>query len=99
VAVFPASVLSEATQGSMSGAAGQVAQSAVPGGQPSGSSSGETGAIVRTLLGAATPVHGAWGSGQLLHTSLVSMLITNDGHVLIGAVTPAVLENAAAQVK
>lgn len=98
VAVFPASVLSEATQGSMSGAAGQVAQSAVPGGQPS-SSSGETGAIVRTLLGAATPVHGAWGSGQLLHTSLVSMLITNDGHVLIGAVTPAVLENAAAQVK
>ena len=44
-------------------------------------------------------MHGAWGSGQLLHTSLVSMLITNNGHVLIGAVTPAVLENAAAQVK
>jgi outer membrane lipoprotein-sorting protein len=98
VAVFPASVLSQVTGGSMAGAAGQVAQSAVPGG-PAGDGSGESAAIVRTLLGAATPVHGAWGSGQLLHTSLLSMLITNDGHVLIGAVTPAVLENAAAQVK
>jgi outer membrane lipoprotein-sorting protein len=98
VAVFPASVLSQVTGGSMAGAAGQVAQSAVPGGQ-AGDGSGESAAIVRTLLGAATPVHGAWGSGQLLHTSLLSMLITDDGHVLIGAVTPAVLENAAAQVK
>ena len=98
VAVFPSSVLSEVTGGSMSGAAGQMAQSAVPGGQP-GSGSGETAAIVHTLIGAATPVHGAWGSGQLLHTSLLSMLITNNGHVLIGAVKPAVLENAAAQVK
>jgi outer membrane lipoprotein-sorting protein len=98
VAVFPSSVLSEVTGGSTAGAAGQMAQSAVPGGQP-GSGSGETAAIVRTLMAAATPVRGAWGSGQLLHTSLVSMLITNDGHVLIGAVKPAVLENAAAQVK
>jgi outer membrane lipoprotein-sorting protein len=98
VAVFPSSVLNEVTGGSMSGATGQVAQSAVPGGQ-AGSANGETSAVIHTLIGAATPVHGAWGSGQLLHTSLVSMLITNDGHVLIGAVTPAVLENAAAQVK
>lgn len=98
VAVFPSSVLSEVTGGSKASAAGQMAQSAVPGGQP-GSGSGETAAIVRTLMAAATPVRGAWGSGQLLHTSLVSMLITNDGHVLIGAVKPAVLENAAAQVK
>jgi len=98
VAVFPSSVLNQVTGGSMSGAAGQVAQSAVPGGQ-AGDGNGETAAIIHTLIAAATPVHGAWGSGQLLHTSLMSMLITNDGHVLIGAVTPAVLENAAAQVK
>jgi len=98
VAVLPSSVLSEVTGGSTSAAAGQMAQSAVPGGAP-GAGNGETAAILHTLIGAATPVHGAWGSGQLLHTSLVSMLITNDGHVLIGAVTPAVLENAAAQVK
>ena len=64
-----------------------------------GSGNGETAAILHTLIAAATPVHGAWGSGQLLHTSLVSMLITSNGHVLIGAVTPAVLENAAAQLK
>ena len=98
VAVLPASVLSEVTGGSTSGAAGQMAQSAVPGGQP-GSGNGETAAVLHTLIAAATPVHGAWGSGQLLHTSLVSMLITSNGHVLIGAVRPAVLEHAAAQLK
>ncbi len=94
VAVLPASVLSEVTGGAAAGAAGQMAQSAVPGG-PAGGGSGETAAIVRTLLAAATPVPG----GRLLHTSLVNVLITDSGHVLIGAVTPAVLENAAAQVK
>lgn len=94
VAVLPASVLSQVTGGSTAGSAGQMAQSAVPGG-PAGGGSGETAAMLRALLGAATPVPG----GRLLHTSLVNMLVTNNGHVLIGAVTPAVLENAAAQVK
>jgi hypothetical protein len=51
------------------------------------------------MMKSATPVHGAWGSGRLLHTSLVSVLMTNSGHVLVGAVTPAVLYAAAAQVK
>jgi hypothetical protein len=54
--------------------------------------------MLGALLLAAHPVHGAWGSGRLLHTALVSMLITN-GHVLIGAVTPSVLYAAAAKVK
>ncbi len=98
VAVLPASVLSEVTGGSAAGAASQAAQSAVPGG-PAGGGSGETAAILHALVGSATPVHGAWGSGRLLHTSLVNMLITSNGHVLVGAVTPAVLEHAAAQVK
>jgi outer membrane lipoprotein-sorting protein len=98
VVVLPASVLSQVTGGSMAGAAGQAAQSAVPGG-PAGGGSGETAAVLHTLIAAATPVHGAWGSGQLLHTSLLSILITSNGHVLIGAVRPAVLENAAAQLK
>ena len=35
-------------------------------------------------------MHGAWGSGTLLTTSLVSMLMTN-GEVYIGAVEPSVL--------
>ena len=55
-------------------------------------------AVLGAMLGAAHPVHGAWGSGRLLHTSLVSMLITG-GHVLIGAVAPSVLYADVAQVK
>jgi outer membrane lipoprotein-sorting protein len=95
VAVLPAAALSEVTgQGNAAGVAGQAARSVSGGGgQVSGA------AVLGTLLGAAHPVHGAWGSGRLLHTSLVSMLITSNGHVLIGAVTPSVLYAAAAQVK
>jgi outer membrane lipoprotein-sorting protein len=94
VAVLPASALSEvAGAGNAAGVAGQAARSVSgSGGAISGS------AVAGALLLAAHPVHGAWGSGKLLHTSLVSMLITN-GHVLIGAVTPSVLYAAAAQVK
>ena len=50
-----------------------------------------------TLLRAATPVHGAWGSGRLLRTSLVSVLITDSGSAYIGAVQPSVLYDAAGQ--
>jgi len=49
------------------------------------------------LQSAATPVHGSWGSGRLLRTSLVSVLMTN-GRILIGAVQPAVLYADAAQL-
>jgi outer membrane lipoprotein-sorting protein len=47
--------------------------------------------IINALGNAATPVHGAWGSGRLLRTSLLSILLTSGGQVLIGAVQPAVL--------
>jgi len=95
VAVLPAAALSEvAGQGNAAGVAGHLGRSASGGGgQVSGA------AVLGAMLGAAHPVHGAWGSGRLLHTSLVSMLITSNGHVLIGAVTPSVLYAAAAQVK
>jgi len=95
VTVLPAAALSEvAGRGNAAGVAGQAARSASGGGgQVNGS------AVLGALLGSAHPVHGAWGSGRLLHTSLVSMLITSNGHVLIGAVTPSVLYAAAAQVK
>jgi len=97
VAVLPASALADATgAGSASSVAGAAAQSAA--GSPGGGS-GEDAAVAAALLKTATPVHGAWGSGKLLHTSLVSVLMTSDGHVLVGAVTPAVLESAAAQIK
>jgi len=51
------------------------------------------------LLRSATPVHGSWGSGRLLRTSLISVLITSNGKALIGAVAPSVLYAAAAQAK
>jgi outer membrane lipoprotein-sorting protein len=65
---------------------------------PSGSA-GQVLALLRILLKAATPVHGSWGSGKLLRTSLFSVLITSKGQVLIGAVTPAVLYADAAKAK
>lgn len=46
--------------------------------------------LLNALLGSAKPVHGAWGSGTLVTTSLVSMLMTG-GKVYIGAVQPSVL--------
>ncbi len=48
-------------------------------------------------LGMLPKVSGAWGSGHLLSGSLFSALVTDDGRVLIGAVTPAALEQAAAK--
>jgi outer membrane lipoprotein-sorting protein len=97
VAVLPASALAGVTgAGSASSVAGDAAQSAA--GSPGGGS-GDATDVAAALLKSATPVHGAWGSGKLLHTSLVSVLMTSDGHVLVGAVTPAVLESAAAQIK
>jgi outer membrane lipoprotein-sorting protein len=92
--VLPGGALSKvAGAGNAAGVAGQAARSASGGG---GTISGS--AMLGALFLAAHPVHGAWGSGKLLHTSLVSMLITN-GHVLIGAVTPSVLYADVAQVK
>jgi outer membrane lipoprotein-sorting protein len=78
---------------SAAGVAGQAAKSVSGGG---GAISGS--AVLSAMFLAAHPVHGAWGSGKLLHTALVSMLITN-GHVLVGAVTPSVLYADAAHVK
>jgi outer membrane lipoprotein-sorting protein len=92
--VLPGGRLSRvAGAGNAAGVAGQAARSVSGGG---GAINGS--AMLGALLLAAHPVHGAWGSGKLLHTSLVSMLITN-GHVLIGAVTPSVLYADVAQVK
>jgi len=62
-----------------------------------GSPAGDSTAVLRTLLASATPVHGTWGSGRLLRTSLVSVLITDRGPTFVGAVQPSVLYAAAAQ--
>lgn len=67
-----------------------------PRGPGSGNPSpGDSAGVMNALLNSATPVHGAWGSGRLLRTSLVSVLITDSGSAYIGAVQPAVLYAAA----
>jgi hypothetical protein len=54
-----------------------------------------TPSLMATLSKAMTPVSGSWGSGQMLRTKLVTVLLTSDGRLLVGAVTPATLEQAA----
>ena len=57
--------------------------------------SGESATVLRDLLGSATVEHGAWGTGRLLRTSLISVLITDSGSAFVGAVQPSVLYAAA----
>jgi hypothetical protein len=55
-------------------------------------------AILRALLQASTPVKGNWGSGRLLQSALLTVLVTSKGQVLAGAVTPSVLYADAASL-
>jgi hypothetical protein len=55
--------------------------------------------VLSALELAATPVHGSWGSGRLLRTSLFSVLLLSDGRILIGATVPSVLYSAAAHLR
>jgi outer membrane lipoprotein-sorting protein len=56
----------------------------------------DTSGMMAALQRAATPVHGSWGSGRVLRTKLFSALLTDDGRLYVGAVTPDVLTQAAA---
>ncbi|HEX3541529.1 MAG TPA: hypothetical protein VHT75_13925 [Acidimicrobiales bacterium] len=47
-------------------------------------------------LNAATPVSGAFGTGRVLSTPLVNVLVLNDGRVAVGAVNASALEAAIA---
>jgi hypothetical protein len=66
---------------------------------PTGNALSSPSPLLHILLNSAAPVHGTWGSGRLLRTSLFSVLITSNGKALIGAVTPDVLYADAAKVK
>jgi outer membrane lipoprotein-sorting protein len=55
--------------------------------------------VLGALMSASTPAHGAWGSGRLLRTSLLSVLMLSDGRILVGAVVPSVLYADAAQLR
>ncbi|MFC4063321.1 LolA family protein [Actinoplanes subglobosus] len=56
----------------------------------------EASQLAQGLLDTLKPVSGAWGSGKLLEGSLFSVLMTDDGRVLAGAVTPEALYKVAA---
>jgi outer membrane lipoprotein-sorting protein len=55
--------------------------------------------VLGALVSASTPVHGSWGSGRLLRTSLFSVLMLSDGRILAGAVVPSVLYADAAHLR
>lgn len=74
-----------------------MAQTPVPGSSPSsappagaGPFGGDTQMALNAFLGAARPVSGSWGSGNLLHTSLVNVLFVGN-EIYLGAVQPKVL--------
>jgi hypothetical protein len=46
------------------------------------------------MLDALPRVSGAWGSGHLLRTALLSAVLTDDGRVAVGAVPPQLLYDA-----
>ncbi|MEV0612606.1 DUF2092 domain-containing protein [Nonomuraea sp. NPDC050404] len=52
-------------------------------------------AVLDGVLKSATPVSGTWGSGKLIRTKLVTALLTDDGRLLVGAVTPEAITKAA----
>lgn len=56
-----------------------------------GVSPDSVGDVAGSLLSAARPVSGAFGSGRLLSTALLSVLLTDDGRAFVGAVTPEAL--------
>jgi outer membrane lipoprotein-sorting protein len=93
VAAFPEKDLDQGFgQGAGTGAAASGKQPDIvsAGSQGVGVSSQE---LLNVLLGSGKTVHGSWGSGTLVTSSLMSLLITN-GEVYVGAVAPSVLEAA-----
>lgn len=86
VAAFPQADLSAAAQ-TGAAASGGKSDAYSASGDSIGVSSQQ---LLKALLASGEPVHGAWGSGTLVKTSLVSMLITG-GTVYVGAVAPSVL--------
>ncbi len=59
-------------------------------------SGGSAESAVAGVLDSLPKVSGSWGSGRLLSGALFSALVTDDGRVLVGAVAPEKLYEAAA---
>jgi outer membrane lipoprotein-sorting protein len=89
--------VAEIPQSSLSGAPGGPGSSAAPSGSSSGAFGADSQAAISAFLGAGKQVSGSWGSGQLIHTSLINVLIVGD-ELYVGAVQPSVLEAAVGHV-
>jgi outer membrane lipoprotein-sorting protein len=61
------------------------------------SGQGEEAAQARSILGQLPAVSGSWGSGRLFSSELFTVLLTDDGRLLGGFVTPERLYEVAAQ--
>jgi len=83
VAEVPSALLSEA--------AGNSSAAAAPSGP--GTFGADSQGAINAFLGAGKRVSGSWGSGQLIHTSLINVLIVGN-ELYIGAVEPSVLQAA-----
>jgi outer membrane lipoprotein-sorting protein len=69
---------------------------AAPQAQGDSAAAGTLPSLAGALTQGAKPVTGAFGTGKLLTTSLLTALITDDGRVYAGAVTPEALLAVAA---
>jgi outer membrane lipoprotein-sorting protein len=58
---------------------------------------GSAGGSLAGILKSLPTVSGAWGSGHLLHGALFSAVLTDDGRIAVGAVSPSMLYAALAQ--
>jgi outer membrane lipoprotein-sorting protein len=61
---------------------------------PSMASRSGSGPMLQGVLQNLPRVQGAWGSGRVLQGTLFSAILTDDGKVAVGAVTPTALEQA-----
>lgn len=73
-----------------------MAASAVAGSEDSASASPMSGLDAAALLESLPRISGEWGTGRVLSGTLVSAILTDDGRVALGAVTPETLGAALA---
>jgi outer membrane lipoprotein-sorting protein len=96
---LPAGPLSQPTHpGFRTVGTGWTTVTVIPGVQPPTGASGGRRSLdgqLTALLDRLPRVSGAWGSGRLLTSKLVSALLTDDGRLLVGAVSPELLYAAA----
>jgi hypothetical protein len=52
---------------------------------------------LESVIAALPAVHGRWGHGRLFTGTVLSVLLTDDGEIFAGPVTPARLDDVALQ--